>query len=169
MEELKPCPCCGYQDVKYYSDYDFAQTYHYVCCPDCGLTTGGENSYETAAKVWNSRKGGNIMENKEAIEKLKNYEKTLFTASGKLALSIELEMAISALEKVEVLEAENTRLKEKQTPVKIRTETEGIYEPYDDVPIGRKVNLYCGKCGKPLNAYHNYCYWCGQPINNDKE
>ena len=76
------------------------------------------------------------------------------------------ELAVDALKKVETLETENARLKEKQTPVKIRTETEGIYEPYDDVPIGRKVNLYCGKCGKPLNAYHDYCYWCGQAIKN---
>ena len=79
------------------------------------------------------------------------------------------ELAVEAFEKVETLEAENARLKEKETPVKIRTETEGIYEPYDDVPVGRKVNLYCGKCGKPLTAYHDYCYWCGQAIKNDKE
>ena len=71
-------------------------------------------------------------------------------------------------ENVEALEKAISAL-EKQVPAKIRTEIEGIYEPYDDVPIGRKVNLYCGKCGKPLNAYHDYCYWCGQAINNDKE
>lgn len=52
------------------------------------------------------------MDAKEAIKRLKNYEKTLFTASGKLALSIELEMAIEALEKLPVLEAENASLKE---------------------------------------------------------
>ena len=104
------------------------------------------------------------MDAKEAINilaKMQNYDSKRNVEA--------LELAISSLEKVETLEAENARLKEKQTPVKIRTETEGIYEPYDDVPIGRKVNLYCGKCGKPLNAYHDYCYWCGQAINNDKE
>ena len=108
------------------------------------------------------------MDAKEAIENLKNYPMyNYYFPDTKISQATRL--AISALEKVETLEAENARLREKQTPVKIRTETEGIYEPYDDVPIGRKVNLYCGKCGKPLNAYHDYCYWCGQAIKNDKE
>ena len=61
------------------------------------------------------------MDAKEAIERLKNYEKTLFTASGKLALSIELEMAIEALEKLPVLEAENAKLKNQMKKMRPRT------------------------------------------------
>ena len=109
------------------------------------------------------------MDTKEAIKYLKSMLFTSDMSESTLKAIAVNKMAISALEKVETIEAENARLREKETPVKIRTETEEIYEPYDDVPIDRKVNLYCGKCGKPLNAYHDYCYWCGQAIKIDKE
>ena len=94
------------------------------------------------------------MDAKEAVEEFNKYKSAGFNNYAQPS-GMAVMLAFEALEK--------------QVPVEIRTEIEGIYEPYDDVPIGRKVNLYCGKCGKPLNAYHNYCYWCGQAINNDKE
>ena len=52
------------------------------------------------------------MENKEAIERLKNYPKDWITSAGELVLPLEIELAVSALEKVPVLEAENARLRE---------------------------------------------------------
>ena len=94
------------------------------------------------------------MDAKEAVEEFNEYKSAGFNNYAQPS-GMAVVLAFEALEK--------------QVPVKIRTEIEGIYEPYDDVPIGRKVNLYCGKCGKPLNAYHDYCYWCGQAIKNDKE
>ena len=96
------------------------------------------------------------MDTKEAIERLKNYEKTLFTASGKLALSIELEMAIEALEKLPVLEAENARLREKETP----KEYGQVFWNSD------RWSIMCPSCGAEIDDDSDFCKWCGQAIKN---
>ena len=85
-------------------------------------------------------------------------------------LSIEnaaLSTAISALEKVETLEAENARLREKETPKEPRYVKEG--------------DAYCPICGDSVNAWlgdefisdefisYKFCSNCGQAIKNDKE
>ena len=107
------------------------------------------------------------MDAKEAIERLKNYPKDSITGTGKLVLSSEIELAISALEKVETLEAENARLREKETPKEPRYVKEG--------------DAYCPICGDSVNAWlgdefisdefisYKFCSNCGQAIKNDKE
>ena len=78
-----------------------------------------------------------------------------------------INVAISALEKVETLEAENARLREKETP------KEPIYVKEGDA--------YCPICGDSVNAWlgdqfisdefisYKFCSNCGQAIKNDKE
>ena len=73
-----------------------------------------------------------------------------------------LEIAIDALEKVETLEAENARLKEKETPKEPRHVKEGY--------------AYCPTCGDNANEWlgdelisYKFCSNCGQAIKNDKE
>lgn len=77
----------------------------------------------------------------------------------------DLKIAISALEKVETLEAENARLREKETPkaLKMNGEMNGDW-------------LSCPNCGYNFaGSIPNYCRDCGQrfkkfqPIKNDKE
>ena len=78
-----------------------------------------------------------------------------------------IDLAISALEKVETLEAENARLREKETPKEPRYVKEG--------------DAYCPICGDSVNAWlgdefisdefisYKFCSNCGQAIKNDKE
>ena len=72
------------------------------------------------------------------------------------------ELAVEALEKVETLEAENARLREKETPKEPRYVKEGY--------------AYCPICGDNVNQWfgdefisYKFCPNCGQPIKNDKE
>ena len=77
------------------------------------------------------------------------------------------ELAVEAFKKVETLEAENARLREKETP------KEPIYVKEGDA--------YCPICGDSVNAWlgdefisdefisYKFCSNCGQAIKNDKE
>ena len=97
------------------------------------------------------------MDAKEAINilaKMQNYDSKRNVEA--------LELAISALEKVETLEAENARLREKETPKEPRYVKEG--------------DAYCPICGDSVNAWlgdefisYKFCSNCGQAIKNDKE
>ena len=102
------------------------------------------------------------MDAKEAINilaKMQNYDSKRNVAA--------LELAISALEKVETLEAENARLREKEVPKEPRYVKEG--------------DAYCPICGDSVNAWlgdefisdefisYKFCSNCGQAIKNDKE
>ena len=73
-----------------------------------------------------------------------------------------INVAISALEKVETLEAENVRLREKETPKEPRYVKEGY--------------AYCPNCGDNVNQWlgdefisYKFCSNCGQAIKIDKE
>lgn len=102
------------------------------------------------------------MDAKEAIKilaKMQNYDSKENVEA--------LEIAIEALEKVETLEAENARLREKETPKEPRYVKEG--------------DAYCPICGDSVNAWlgdefisdefisYKFCSNCGQAIKNDKE
>ena len=99
------------------------------------------------------------MDAKEAINilaKMQNYDSEENVEA--------LEKAINALEKVETLEAENARLREKETPKEPRYVKEGY--------------AYCPNCGDNVNEWleyqnefisYKFCSNCGQAIKNDKE
>ena len=101
------------------------------------------------------------MDAKEAIENLKNYPMyNYYFPDTKISQATRL--AISALEKVETLEAENARLREKETPKEARYVKEGY--------------AYCPICGDNVNEWlgdefisYKFCSNCGQAIKNDKE
>ena len=78
------------------------------------------------------------MDAKEAIERLKNYPKDSITGTGKLVLSSEIEVAISALEK--------------QIPKE---------------PIFDSGNRLCGECSEIIKAYESHCPFCGQAIKKE--
>ena len=95
------------------------------------------------------------MDAKEAIEilaKMQNYDTKRNVEA--------LEIAISALEKVPVLEAENARLREKETP---KEPTNKRYWH------GGLLGAKCPNCQKTVGGYEKFCINCGQAIKNDKE
>lgn len=51
MEELKPCPFCGSNDVTMYEVYPSS----YARCRVCGAEGGLRDSHDEAAAAWNSR------------------------------------------------------------------------------------------------------------------
>ena len=74
--------------------------------------------------------------------------------------------AISALEKVETLEAENVRLRERETPKEpIRKEGARLCPNCNHYIGNLAYDSRCGYTYKPTN----YCSGCGQAIKNDKE
>ena len=91
------------------------------------------------------------MDAKEAINilaKMQNYDSKENVEA--------LEIAISALEKVETLEAENARLKEKETPKE---------------PVKYNNFHRCPSCEEGLLPKQNFCDECGQKLDwsSDKE
>ena len=52
MAELKPCPFCGSEDLKIYSN---AFENYYVVCLGCGASGRNYRSVEKAKEVWNRR------------------------------------------------------------------------------------------------------------------
>ena len=96
------------------------------------------------------------MDAKEAINilaKMQNYDSKENVEA--------LEIAISALEKVETLEAENARLREKETPKAIKQRAYNFRgEEVGVCPNNHKVQVY-----------DNYCHICGQKLDwsSDKE
>ena len=117
------------------------------------------------------------MDAKEAIwnlKDLKNDNQKLAKYRGDIATILKydrynnaIDIALSALAKVETLEAENARLREKETPKEPRYVKEG--------------DAYCPICGDSVNAWlgdefisdefisYKFCSNCGQAIKNDKE
>ena len=121
------------------------------------------------------------MDAKEAIEEIKsikqrtqNYydrHKDFFNIEGtKKETENELNslsLAISALEKVETLEAENARLKEKETPKKANDQYGYYYCPQCHNQITTEV--FNDETQEHEYAPMKFCPYCGQAINNDKE
>ena len=67
--------------------------------------------------------------------------------------------AISALEKVETLEAENARVRERETPK-------------EHGPVSWNIDrwsIHCPSCGAEIDDDSDFCKWCGQAIKIDKE
>lgn len=103
------------------------------------------------------------MDAKEAIERLNEFVwkqangYSIHIANGGQdndefeLLMDDLKLAISALEKVPVLEAENARLREKETP---------------KAPKFDSGNRLCGECNEVIFNYYDYCPFCGQAIKN---
>ena len=100
------------------------------------------------------------MDAKEAIENLKNYPMyNYYFPDTKISQATRL--AISALEKVETLEAENVRLREKETPKAIKQRAYNFRgEEVGVCPNNHRVQVY-----------DNYCHICGQKLDwaSDKE
>ena len=94
------------------------------------------------------------MDAKEAINilaKMQNYDSKENVEA--------LEIAISALEKVETLEAENARLREKETPK-------------EHGPVSWNIDrwsIHCPSCDAEIDDDSDFCKCCGQAIKNDKE
>ena len=104
------------------------------------------------------------MDAKEAIRYMVKQKVDCATRYGDNRVMACYQMAIEALEKVETLEAENARLREKETPKEPRYVKEGY--------------AYCPNCGDNVNEWleyqnefisYKFCSNCGQAINNDKE
>ena len=94
------------------------------------------------------------MNAKEAINilaKMQNYDSKRNVEA--------LEIAISALEKVPVLEAENARLREKETPKEHN-------QPRWNID---RWTINCPGCDGEIDDDSDFCKWCGQAIKNDKE
>ena len=103
------------------------------------------------------------MDAKEAIEYLQKTTIIFSRQSGQSLWQEAHKMAISALEKVETLEAENARLRERETPKE---------------PINKEMELMCPNCNEVLMiecdfgqeiSMPKHCWACGQAIKNDKE
>ena len=101
------------------------------------------------------------MDAKEAIEYLQKTTIIFSRQSGQSLWQEAHKMAISALEKVETLEAENARLREKETPKAIKQRAYNFRgEEVGVCPNNHKVEIY-----------DNYCHICGQKLDwpSDKE
>ena len=115
------------------------------------------------------------MDAKEAItelEKMEAYENYVLNCiadddvseTAEVQRNIKsLQLAISALEKVETLEAENARLREKETP------KEAISTGYWQVHRGGRLLVECPSCGGKIGYLEKFCSECGQAIKIDKE
>jgi len=55
LDELKPCPFCGSEDVVIYKS-DVVDEYHELC-NSCEVTTKYSNSLDGAIALWNTREG----------------------------------------------------------------------------------------------------------------
>ena len=72
----------------------------------------------------------------------------------------DINLVCNAAKKVETLEAENARLREKQMPM----------EPTDKrYWHGGLLGAKCPNCQKIIGGYEKFCPNCGQAIKNDKE
>lgn len=69
------------------------------------------------------------------------------------------ELAVEAFEKVEALEAENARLRERETPKEHGQVSWNI----------DRWSMHCPSCGAEIDDDSDFCKWCGQAIKNDKE
>ena len=101
------------------------------------------------------------MDAKEAINilaKMQNYDSKRNVEA--------LEMAISALEKVPLLEAENARLREKEIP---KEPIKKNLSHYEEGSLCIHFEHYCPVCKHLVESVYDYCGFCGQAIKNDKE
>ena len=99
------------------------------------------------------------MDAKEALIILKSHP-VWCTAYPAQKCDEATELAISALEKVETLEAENARLRERETPK----------EPVQKEDSAYGWAWYCPNCGVFIDpSTYKHCPECGQAIKNDKE
>ena len=100
------------------------------------------------------------MDAKEAIVYMKKARSLHIERYGDNKKICLYDMAISALEKVETLEAENARLRERETPK----------EPTDKrYWHGGLLGAKCPNCQKIIGGYEKFCPNCSQAIKIDKE
>ena len=99
------------------------------------------------------------MDAKEAIEEFNKYKSVGFNNYAQPS-GMAVMLAFEALEKVETLEAENARLREKETPKEPRYVKEG--------------DAYCPICGDNVNEWlgdefisYKFCPDCGQAIKEE--
>jgi len=55
MEELKPCPFCGYHAELRIVGIGGYKTAHEVRCPNCGVGTDYDEDKQGVIDVWNTR------------------------------------------------------------------------------------------------------------------
>ena len=55
MEELKPCPFCGYDDIKVEVLRGDGLLYYYYECPKCHSCARSAKTEEEARNAWNKR------------------------------------------------------------------------------------------------------------------
>ena len=169
MEGIKSCPHCGYRAEAFSLIRIPGYTRHTVSClnKDCiAYTLNSQFRYkseEEAIAAWNKRVTGQGV-NVEAIEVLQSISKDVtfnqeefYNKDLKELCQKEIDslgLAISALEKVETLEAENARLREKETPKAIKQRAYNFRgEEVGVCPNNHKVQVY-----------DNYCHICGQKL-----
>lgn len=90
------------------------------------------------------------MDAKEAIDRIKNGTGTFDEWHEARRL------AISALKKVETIEAENARLREKETPK-------------EHGPVSWNIDrwsIHCPSCDAEIDDDSDFCKCCGQAIKN---
>lgn len=111
------------------------------------------------------------------VEDVPAYGYTNIVSKGNvLFLSVSLENATfvtfartalpEALEKVEKLEAEIARLREKEKP-KIPLKKDLSH--YEEGSLCIHFEHYCPVCKHLVESVYDYCGFCGQAIKNDKE
>ena len=99
------------------------------------------------------------MDAKEAIKIVKGIKRNGWWIFNKGVKTEFCEVAISALEKVETLEAENARLREKETPK-------------EHGPVSWNIDrwsIHCPSCDAEIDDDSDFCKCCGQAIKNVKE
>ena len=102
------------------------------------------------------------MDAKEAIEEFNKYKSAGFNNYAQPS-GMAVMLAFEALEKVETLEAENARLRERETP------KEAISTGYWQVNIGGRLLVECPSCGGKIGYLEKFCSECGQAIKIVKE
>lgn len=53
--KLRPCPFCGNPNVVFGYDSAALFEHNYICCTNCGASSGNFETKEKAIKAWNRR------------------------------------------------------------------------------------------------------------------
>lgn len=93
------------------------------------------------------------MDAKEAIEYLKSMLFPSDMSESTLKAIAVNRMAISALEKVPVLEAENARLEERETPKTLKMNGDWLSCPNCGCNFAGSIPNYCRECGQRFKNF----------------
>lgn len=58
--KLRPCPFCGNPNVVFGYDSAALFEHNYICCTNCGASSGNFETKEKAIKAWNKRINNSI-------------------------------------------------------------------------------------------------------------